>query len=271
MRPSLRLGSFLLATLVLATAAEARQGTKASAPEGMVVIGPGILRPLFPPEEGLTEVSVPAFALDVAPVTNAQYQRFVEGNARWQKGRVPKILGGERYLQHWTGPADRGPAAADAPVVFVTWFAAKAYCEAQGKRLPTEVEWELAAAADETQADARESDEWKRRILEWYARPAPKQLPPVKAGRPNFYGVHDLHGLVWEWVHDFNNNVISSDSRTGDDGDRLSFCGAGAVQAGEKSDYASFMRYAFRNSLEGRYTGASLGFRCAADLPGRKP
>ena len=52
-------------------------------------------------------------------------------------------------------------------MVQVSWFAASAYCEAQGARLPTWNEWEYAAAADETRRDARKDPVWRERILAW--------------------------------------------------------------------------------------------------------
>jgi formylglycine-generating enzyme required for sulfatase activity len=93
----------------------------------------------------------------------------------------------------------------------------------------------------------------------------------VGRGAPSPDGVRDLHGLIWEWVEDFNDTLVSSDSRSGDDPDRLRFCGAGAIAAGDRTDYAAFMRVAFRSSLEGRFTLSNLGFRCARDLPGDAP
>ena len=75
---------------------------------------------------------------------------------------------------------------------------------------------------------------------------------------------------MWEWVLDFNSTLISEDSRTGKDPDRLLFCGSGAVGSRDRNDYASFMRIAFRSALSPRYTTASLGFRCARDAPAKR-
>ena len=65
---------------------------------------------------------------------------------------------------------------------------------------------------------------------------------------------------------DFNGTLVSSDSRQGKTADRLPYCGTGAVAAGDKEDYATFMRIALRSSLEAHYTTANLGFRCARSL-----
>ena len=62
--------------------------------------------------------------------------------------------------------------------------------------------------------------------------------------------------------------LVTGDSREGKTADTLRFCGVGAQAAGDKSDYAGFLRIAFRSALEARYTAASLGFRCARDAEG---
>jgi formylglycine-generating enzyme required for sulfatase activity len=77
--------------------------------------------------------------------------------------------------------------------------------------------------------------------------------------------VHDLHGLVWEWVLDFNGAMLGTDARKSGDRDRITVCGGGSVAASDTTDYASFMRVAFRSSLRADYTTHNLGFRCAAD------
>jgi formylglycine-generating enzyme required for sulfatase activity len=135
----------------------------------------------------------------------------------------------------------------------------------QGKRLPTVAEWELTAAAGYTQPDGQSDLEFKRSLLAWYASPGEK-LGNVGVGRANYWGVRDLHGLVWEWVADFNTAMVTGDAR-GDTGlDRQLFCGSGSTSARDVSDYAAFMRYGFRSSLKADYCVHNLGFRCAKSL-----
>jgi formylglycine-generating enzyme required for sulfatase activity len=241
----------------------------AAATGGMVRVGPGELHPVYAATAAATTVRVGAFVLDRLPVTNAEFLAFVRDHPRWRRDHVPRVLADDSYLAHWSEPEALGPdARPDQPVTRVSWFAARAYCNAQGKRLPTEAEWEFAATAGEKSVDGAAEPGFRQRILAWYARPATVDLPTVGQRTPNYWGVHDLHGLVWEWVLDFNSTLVSSDSRTGKDADRLQFCGAGAFVAGDKQDYATFMRFAFRGSLEARYTTRSLGFRCARDADG---
>ena len=103
-------------------------------------------------------------------------------------------------------------------------------------------------------------------MLEWYSAPTPARLAPVGSGRSNFWGVHDLHGLVWEWVADFNTAMVTGDAR-GDTGlERDLFCGGGSQGVKDTGNFPAFMRYGFRSSLQADYCVHNLGFRCAKDL-----
>jgi formylglycine-generating enzyme required for sulfatase activity len=211
-----------------------------------------------------TAVHVEPFAVDSHPVTNAEYLAFILNHPQWRRDRIPKLFADRDYLSHWGGADTLGPSAQpDQPVTRVSWFAARAYCGAAGARLPAWYEWELAAAADERHQDARRDAQWQARILDWYGQPASRPLARVGLGPANYYGIQDLHGLVWEWVEDFNALMVSGDSREQGDPDKLKFCGAGALSLKDRESYAILMRVAFLSSLEARSTAHSLGFRCA--------
>lgn len=185
-----------------------------------------------------------ALRVDVEPVTNAEFRAFVVAHPEWQRDRVKRLFADPDYLAHWSGPTTLGPRARPrAPVVRVSWFGARAYCAARGGRLPTEAQWDQVAG--ESAED-----------LAWFAQPTPDVLPDV-TGRVNARGVADLHGLVWEWVEDFGAALVGTDAQQA--------CGAEAIAAKDPRAYATFMRNAFRNSLEAHYTTANLGFRCAYD------
>ena len=80
---------------------------------------------------------------------------------------------------------------------------------------------------------------------------------------PNDYGVYDLHGLIWEWVEDFNSGLVTGESRADSSLDQAAFCGSGGLNAANFEDYAAFMRFGLRSSLNGSFSLANLGFRCA--------
>lgn len=217
--------------------------------------------------EDVPVTHVAAFALQKRPVTNAEFLDFVEAHPQWRRDRVAPVFAGPRYLSHWAAPTRLGEQALPRqPVVQVSWFAASAYCQAQGARLPTWSEWEYAAAADETRRDARRDPAWRERILGWSARSSGAPLARAGLQAPNAYGVQDLHGLVWEWTDDYSSLLVSSDNRGQGDGDRLKFCGAGALAMDDPENYAVLMRVAMLSSLEARDTTANLGFRCARSL-----
>jgi formylglycine-generating enzyme required for sulfatase activity len=214
--------------------------------------------------EDAPTVKLAPFSLQKRPVTNSEFLAFVQAHPQWRRDKVARVLAEPRYLQHWAGHATLGAKAqAQQPVVNVSWFAAQAYCEAQGARLPTWSEWEYAAAADETRRDARKDPAWRERILGWYSRPSSGPLPRAGQQVPNAYGVQDLHGLVWEWTDDFSSLLVDPESRNQGDPDKSKFCGAGALSMDDRDNYAVLMRVAMLSSLKARDTTANLGFRCA--------
>ena len=252
----------LLFSLLIASTLAAAEN-----PPDMVSVSNGVFTPLFRSQTDPTNIPVKSFLLDVEPVTNEQFLQFVRANPRWQRSQAKRIFADENYLKHWAGDLDLGTnAQPDQPVTYVSWFAAKAYAQWAGKRLPTLAEWELAAAASPTQDDGSKDPAFQRDILKWYSTSAPEILPNIGSGQKNFWGACDMHGLVWEWVSDFNTATVTGDAR-GDTGlDRQLFCGAGAVGAKDVQNFPAFMRYGFRSSLKADYTIHNLGFRCAKDL-----
>jgi len=201
-------------------------------------------------------VSIAAFRLDRDPVSNGRFLAFVRAHPEWRRSSIKRIFADPDYLAQWKSDlalANAGDAM--RPVTNVSWFAAAAYCEAQGKELPTTDQWEYALA--DKNADARGL---RDRILVWYGTPSTVPLPSVEQGRANGYGVRGLVGLVWEWTLDFNSMMSGADLRSGEE----QFCGGGALGASDPSDYASFMRYSMRASLKASYTTRNLGFRCAS-------
>ena len=236
----------------------------------LIKIPPGSYQSAYRNEGDPVQVQVDGFLMDALPVTNDQFFNFVKDDQRWRRSARNDLLADSHYLSHWKGDLDpAGPNHyLDSPVTNVSWFAAVEYCRSRGKRLPTINEWEYAASAGLTTLEGSGELGFNQYVLEWYSRPAPPVLPAVGNSARNFFGIGDMHGLIWEWVLDFNSILVSGESR-GDGGlERELFCGAGAIRSANVNDYPAFMRFGLRSSLQARYTVNNLGFRCAADLLG---
>lgn len=267
----LALASLVLPSAVRAGDASRRVPRRVVGAATMARIPGGSYRPLYSVRGG-APVRVAPFALDREPVTRAQFLAFVKRAPAWRRDAIRPLFAQRGYLADWPGATNAGSAGdLQRPAVNVSWFAAKAYCAAQGKRLPTVDEWERAAAASETQADATRDTDFRRRLLSLYSARSSTLPGPVGRGFTNVYGVRDLHGLVWEWTLDFNGVVVADDSRASGSGqdarDHRLFCAGAAIGASDPSDYAAFLRYAMRAALTARSTVSGVGFRCAADLP----
>lgn len=231
----------------------------------LVQIPAGQFESVLPPADAVKQVAVAAFRLDRTPVTNAQFARFVQRYPQWQRDRVTRIFADTGYLHHWASATAPDRRIEQQPVVQVSWFAASAYCEARGARLPRWHEWEYVAAASESQADARSDPLWRQRVLGWYSKSARSGLPEVGGTPANVYGVHDLHGVVWEWIEDLSGMLVSADNREQGDPQATRFCGTGALSLEQKENYPTLMRIAMLSSMQASYTSATMGFRCAVD------
>lgn len=236
--------------------------------EAWVLVPAASHRPLARLESEPVEVFVNAFELAQTPVTNAEFLRFVTEHPKWRRSAAAPLFRDVTYLRHWAGDLDLGPyAPPDAPVVHVSWFAARAYARWRGARLPYLAEWEVAARAGYTTANGRDEPAWVADLYAWLSKPFPATLPDVQAARPNQLGLRGMTGLVWEWVSDFDTAMVTGESRADAALDENLFCGGAAATAADTTDYAAFMRQALRSSLRARDSTASLGFRCARDLP----
>ncbi|MFA6597870.1 MAG: formylglycine-generating enzyme family protein [Ignavibacteriaceae bacterium] len=234
--------------------------------EQMVLIPAGSYKPFFS-DSNRVKVVVKSFWVDRYPVTNGEFLQFVIKNPRWRKSKVKRIFADSNYLNHWKSDLELGENVnPKSPVTNISWFAAKAYASSVGKRLPTIAEWEYIGRASATKADGINDSEFKKTILKWYSVPNSKSLQEVGKSKPNYYHVYDLHGLIWEWVLDFNTALVTGESRGDTNLERNLFCGSGAVGSTDFSDYAAFMRFGFRSSLQATYAIHNLGFRCVKDI-----
>ncbi|WP_433895437.1 formylglycine-generating enzyme family protein [Sphingobacterium mizutaii] len=232
--------------------------------QDMVLIKKGNYVPLYGTADK-RPVSVNSFYLDVFPVTNQEYLEFLKTNKSYSKSQIKKLFADKSYLAYWKSDLDHAPAKAKSPVTSVSWYAAKKYCESKGKRLPTMDEWEYAAMSDAKTMDARTKKSYNQYILSWYET-AKTYNNEVGSTFKNYWGVYDMHGLVWEWTSDFNSIFLTGESRKDKGEDGNLFCGGASVNASDLMNYAAFMRYAFRGSMKASYSSRNLGFRCARDI-----
>jgi formylglycine-generating enzyme required for sulfatase activity len=232
----------------------------------MVTVPAGEYHPLLQGAALRRVEPVAAFLIEEAPVTNAEFLEFVRTHPQWRRSRVSGLFADSSYLARWAGDLELGPSAPpEAPVVQVSWFAARAYARSLGRRLPTMAEWERAAAAGWDQADARTDARLQAALYRWLASPSPEVLPVASTSERNVLGIRGLLGLVWEWVDDFGTAMVSGESRSDSSPDTNQFCGSGSVGVRDTADYAAFMRLALRSSLHAAGTTSTLGFRCASD------
>jgi sulfatase modifying factor 1 len=258
----LKIRVLIAAAVATVLALALTRGADAAPAPDRAHVGGATIATILPPAPDQKTVKVAPFDMDRTPVTNAAFAAFVARQPRWRRDRVARVFADDGYLRQWSSPAAPSPGTAHQPVVGVSWFAADAYCRAQGARLPTWYEWELVAAASATAADARGDPAWRQAILDWYAQPATAALPDVGKSAANLYGVRDVHGVVWEWVLDLSAMMVSADNRVQNDPDMLKFCGTGALTMEQKENYAMLMRIATLSSMQASYTSSSMGFRC---------
>ena len=206
------------------------------------------------------DIQVDAFSIDKYPVSNNSFNEFISLNPKYVKSKIISLFADQRNLKHWTSDQLNEQALKAIglhPVTNVSWFVAKKYCQSKGQRLPTIAEWEYAS--DSANPAILED------LLAWYAKTGTVPLEKIGQKKPNKFGIHDMHGLIWEWVEDFSSVMISSDSRSKGDRTDGFFCGGGSVSSLDSKAYATFMRYGFRSGLRGDYCMQNLGFRCVSD------
>jgi formylglycine-generating enzyme required for sulfatase activity len=213
-------------------------------------------RDLFLPEVPAHTVNLPPFSIDRTEVANVDFKTFVDSHPEWAPGRVPAERHNGDYLKHWrSGTFPSG--AADVPVTYVTWWAAKAYCESSGNRLPTEAEWEFAARGGLASAEFPWGDEPPdARRANWSGTGLGA---PTRVGRyrPNAYGLYDMAGNVWEFVEEPWTDDYSRTPPSPLPQDRH------VIRGGSYGGGPINLRVRYRDSHPAGGAGPHVGFRCA--------
>jgi len=154
----------------------------------------------FDPEIPKHTVTVSSFYLDKRLVTNAQFEKFARENPSWQANRIAAQFHNGHYLEHWKANG-APPEQAKHPVVNVSWYAAVAYCQWKGKRLPTEAEWEYAAKGG-LNGIFPWGDEAADQKMANYAGSKIGTTTAVAGYPANGYGLFDMAGNAWEYLAD---------------------------------------------------------------------
>lgn len=146
------------------------------------------------------KIALSSFAIDVHAVTNEQFVRFLE------------VMGGEKdannldiirlrdsRIKRSGGKLSIESGYAKHPVVGVTWYGAVAYSKWVGKRLPTEAEWEVAAAGGLEECPYPMGKNIERSQANYFS----SDTTAVMSYPPNQYGLYDMVGNVYEWCQDW--------------------------------------------------------------------
>jgi formylglycine-generating enzyme required for sulfatase activity len=230
-------------------------------------------RQLFEPEMPKHSVTIDSFYIDRKLVTNAEFKKFTDGHPAWQAVYIDKGLHNGHYLEHWKDgaiPQDRQ----NHPVINISWYAAVAYCQAQGKRLPTEAEWEFAAKG--------KSDG----LFPWGNAPADKSranfsdsgigsTSAVASYPANGFGLFDMTGNVWEYLADewapYPSSAQKNPVAGGDlfaSGDRyLQVKTRRVIRGGSWGGAPINLWIEYRDSHPPENAKDFVGFRCAKSAP----
>ena len=138
--------------------------------------------------------------------------------------------------------------------------------QAEGYRLPTEAEWEYAARAGTETAWSFGDDEGQVGDHAWYAANASSRVHAVGEKKPNPWGLHDMHGNVWEWCWDWHGHYVTSrDQSVNPSGPPA---GGGRVLRGGSWDLdPGWLRSAYRRRFRPAGRLRFVGFRCVRGLP----
>jgi formylglycine-generating enzyme required for sulfatase activity len=213
-------------------------------PQGDYLIGSLPGHSPFENEFPRHQVHLAAFFIDRHEVTNEEYKEFCD-------------VTGHAYPSYFSGK-DFPAGTARKPVVMVNWTDADAYAKWAGKRLPTEIEWESAAAGPSgktwpwgniwipNEANTRESGEDDSTGVGSHAFDVSE------------FGVLDMAGNVSEWTQDWYQPYPGNTRKEKEYGELFRVLRGGSSKASK-----DFARAQFRARLPASYRAIDLGFRCA--------
>ena len=150
-------------------------------------------------EHPVHTIVLPGFFLDIHPVTNEQFVRYLEYTGSEQDKHYNELIRlKDSRIQRRSGKLVIEPGYAKHPVVGVTWYGASEYAAWLGKRLPTEAEWEIAAYGGISQQRYPCGEEIDKTQANFFS----SDTTAVMSYPANSYGLYDMAGNVYEWCHD---------------------------------------------------------------------
>lgn len=214
-------------------------------------------------EQPVHEVWVDSFYLDITPITNAEFEKFI--NITNYKTDAEKSDSEQDWRHYYT------TARRDYPVVCVSWNDANEYAKWAKKRLPTEAEWEYAARGGLIGKKYPWGDEppqgranFDHADVSGEASTDPDKLPltPVKSFSDNGYGLYGMAGNVYQWCNDYYDKLYYSKSAvrnpTGPDKGEARTMRGGSWYTPEPT-----LRVSARLSDSQEGVQFNYGFRCA--------
>lgn len=229
---------------------------------------------LFEEETPRRKIKIDSFYLDKTEVTNADFKRFLAKNPAWRKDKIAAEFHNGKYLQDWNG-ADFPKDKANHPVVFVSWYAAVAYCQSLGKRLPSEAEWEYAARGGLSDKQFPWGDEMPDRQRANFGASELGAATSVGSYAPNGYGLFDMAGNVWEFLADEwklypANAELQVNPVAGGDffltDSYLKVKNRRVIRGGSYGGAPVNLRVSYRDSHLPENAGDHVGFRCAQNV-----
>ncbi len=202
------------------------------------------------------------FLLAKTPVTYREYKRYFD--AKLEEGRQYRhVLTEKEHLHYdWGG---------EAPVVEVSWDGAQEYIDwlnlhsGKSYRLPTEAEWEYACRAGSDSDYSFGDDESELALFSWYLNNSEGRAQHVAKKLANDWGLHDMHGNVWEWLQDCYTEDYSQSPVDGSAFESEG-CNRRVVRGGSWDHWADGLKSAHREKWPQGATFNDVGFRLAHDI-----
>ncbi|HEY4832609.1 MAG TPA: SUMF1/EgtB/PvdO family nonheme iron enzyme, partial [Waddliaceae bacterium] len=210
------------------------------------------------------KVGLESFAMDIHPVTNEQFVRFLEymGGEKDQNYNDLIRLKDSR-LSRSGGKLSIEPGYAKHPVVGVTWYGAVTYAKWAGKRLPTEAEWESAARGGHENCMYPTGDQIEKSQANFFS----SDTTSVMSYAPNGYGLYDMIGNVYEWCQDWYGYNFYESSAQEPNNPKGPIQGVYRVlRGGCWKSLQEDMRCSHRHRNNPGTVNSTYGFRCAADV-----